>query len=154
MNGRPTPSSELLAAQARLHQLRAEAQAARLEAGLPVGQYEAACQELPWGDVSWNDESGSVTEAEVMETAVAITELPSHLGWGSAAVNAVKAISRIDVSKRRVAREQGAIVHWEMRKILEGVEERLSRYIYLASKGKAREVGMLEPQNAWLSTVG
>ena len=78
------PSPQLMAANQRLHALRAQAQAARQAADLPdasadVGKSGQLAETLPW-----------VTAApQPASPAEVLAALPAHLGWGSAALTAV-----------------------------------------------------------------
>ncbi len=74
------PSAALLEAQARLLQLRAEVQARRQEAGLPVGQFHQA-DELPWDT--------DTSPSKLATIADSVVTLPGHLGWGGDRLTAV-----------------------------------------------------------------
>jgi len=76
-------SPELLAANRRLYELRAQAQAARQAAGQPpVEPAWSADAAAPW-------ENAPAQPDDVRTLAEKISALPEHLGWGSAALTTV-----------------------------------------------------------------
>jgi hypothetical protein len=97
-----TPSPQLLEANRRLYELRDQARMQRLAIGLPVDQGCATGDDLPW----------DIAAPEQMTTAELIATLPSHLGWGSAALTAVL---------RRQSRESGC--NGEERRMSSGESE-------------------------------
>ena len=83
MDGSTTiPSPQLLEANRRLYELRAQTQAQRQSCGLSVDQVRQAGDDLPW-------ETTAPPAVEPTATAETIAALPEHLGWGSEALTAV-----------------------------------------------------------------
>ena len=92
-----TPSPQLVEANRRLYELRAQAQAQRQAAELPADQARQVESDPPW------DAAASQKPAT---TAEKIATLPDHLGWGSEALTAVLRRQRQE-SKRVDANNQG-----------------------------------------------
>lgn len=83
MDGFVAPlSSQLIAANERLHELRAQAQAQR-QALSACAEQASQAGDIPSGDVP------DLSPARASELAAGITALPAHLGWGSVRVTAV-----------------------------------------------------------------
>lgn len=78
----PTASLQLVAANRRLYELRAEVQAQRRAAGMPVQHPRQRDDVLPW-----KPRTSSPHDATTV--AEAISALPDHLGWGSETLTAV-----------------------------------------------------------------
>ena len=75
-----TPSPQLVEANRRLYELRAQAQAQRQATELPADQARQVESDLPWD---------AAASQKLATTAEKIAVLPDHLGWGSEALTAV-----------------------------------------------------------------
>ncbi|MCI0558721.1 MAG: hypothetical protein MN733_09515 [Nitrososphaera sp.] len=91
-----TPSPQLLEANRRLYELRAQAQAQRQATGLPADRARQAESDPPWG---------VATPEKPATTAEKIAALPDHLGWGSEALTAI--LRRRRQESERVGANQG-----------------------------------------------
>ena len=91
-----TPSPQLVEANRRLYELRAQAQAQRQAAELPADQARQVESDPPWDAAA---SQKPATTAEKMAT------LPDHLGWGSEALTAV--LRRRQQESERVDDDQG-----------------------------------------------
>jgi hypothetical protein len=79
-------SPSLLAANRRLHELRAQARARRAESAAGHAELPAADQNIPGGDGLVAGRTPDVAEPDRTLTGLAALagRLPAHLGWGSA----------------------------------------------------------------------
>lgn len=91
-----TPLPQLLEANRRLYELRAQAQAQRQAAELPADQARQVESDPPWG---------AAASQKPATTAEKIATLPDHLGWGSEALTAV--LRRRQQESERVDDDQG-----------------------------------------------
>ena len=76
------PSPQLVAANQRLHALRAQAQAARRDVMLPDAPVDSVTMAQPTGTPPWS-------AAQPANAKELLAALPAHLGWGSAGLTAV-----------------------------------------------------------------